>query len=96
MMFFILSLILICIGAIGFILTLNYNTFSDTTAIVCVTLFYVGVIIILFCAIDKDINPTAMDVYRNRTTIEITYKDGVAIDTVVVFKSKKWMNLLNI
>ena len=30
--------------------------------------------------------PTAMDVYRNKTTLEITYKDNVPIDSVVVFK----------
>ena len=31
--------------------------------------------------------PTAIDVYRGNTTLEITYKDGVAIDSVVVFKA---------
>lgn len=30
-----------------------------------------------------------MDVYRGRTTLEITYKDGIPIDTVVVFKERK-------
>jgi hypothetical protein len=29
-----------------------------------------------------------MDVYQGKTTLEITYKDGVAIDSVVVFKDK--------
>ena len=33
--------------------------------------------------------PSAMDVYQGKTTLEITYKDGVAIDSVVVFKEKK-------
>lgn len=33
--------------------------------------------------------PTAMDVYRGRTTLEITYKDSIAIDSVVVFKDKE-------
>ena len=32
--------------------------------------------------------PTAMDVYRGRTTLEITYRDGIPIDSVVVFKDK--------
>lgn len=32
--------------------------------------------------------PTALDVYRGKTTLEITYKDTVAIDSVVVFKNK--------
>ena len=30
--------------------------------------------------------PTALDVYRGKTTLEITYKDSVAIDSVVVWK----------
>ena len=30
--------------------------------------------------------PSAIDVYKGKTTIEITYKDSVAIDNVVVYK----------
>lgn len=30
--------------------------------------------------------PTAMDVYQGETTLEITYKDGVPVDSVVVWK----------
>ena len=30
--------------------------------------------------------PTAMDVYKNNTTLRITYQDSMAIDSVVVFK----------
>lgn len=33
--------------------------------------------------------PTAMDVYQGKTTIEITYKDGVPVDSIVVFKNKE-------
>ena len=32
--------------------------------------------------------PSAIDVYRGKTTLEITYKDSVAVDSVVVFKDK--------
>jgi len=35
---------------------------------------------------DIDDNPTALDVYRNKTTLEITYRDSIPIDSVVVFK----------
>ena len=31
---------------------------------------------------------SAIDVYRGKTTLEITYRDGVAVDSVVVFKNK--------
>lgn len=33
--------------------------------------------------------PTAMDVYQSKTTLEITYKDGIPVDSIVVFKNKK-------
>ena len=32
--------------------------------------------------------PTAIDVYRSKTTLEITYRDSVAIDSTVVYKVK--------
>ena len=32
--------------------------------------------------------PKAIDVYRDKTTLEITYKNSVPIDTVVVWKGK--------
>ena len=33
-------------------------------------------------------NPTALDVYRGKTTLEITYRDSVAVDSIVVYKMK--------
>lgn len=33
-------------------------------------------------------HPKAMDVYQGKTTIEYTIKDGVKVDSVVVFKEK--------
>ena len=33
-------------------------------------------------------NITPMDVYQGKTTLEITYKDNIAIDSVVVWKDK--------
>ena len=32
--------------------------------------------------------PKAMDVYQGKTTIEYTIRDGVKVDSVVVFKEK--------
>lgn len=37
-----------------------------------------------FAFSDKPITP--IDVYRGRTTLEITYKDSIAIDSTVVWK----------
>ena len=36
----------------------------------------------------KNPHPIALDVYRGKTTLEITYRDSVAVDSVVVYKMK--------
>lgn len=33
--------------------------------------------------------PTAIDVYKGKTTLEITYRDGVPVDSTVVWKYDK-------
>lgn len=33
-----------------------------------------------------DTSPKAIDVYKNKTTLEITYRDSVPVDSVVVYK----------
>lgn len=38
------------------------------------------------CGIIKISTPQAIDVYRGRTTLEITYRDSIPIDSVIVFK----------
>jgi hypothetical protein len=32
--------------------------------------------------------PRAIDVYRNKTTLQITYQDSIPVDTVVVWKDE--------
>ena len=34
----------------------------------------------------SEIKPTTLDVYNNKTTLQITYVDSISTDTVVVFK----------
>ena len=38
---------------------------------------------------ENSCKPTAIDVYKGKTTLEITYKDGVPVDSIVVFKDKE-------
>lgn len=42
----------------------------------------------LSCQIIGGSKPTAIDVYRGKTTLEITYRDSIPVDSVVVFKKK--------
>jgi Kef-type K+ transport system membrane component KefB len=46
----------------------------------------VTIAVFSFAFSDKPITP--IDVYRGKTTLEITYKDGIAIDSVVVWKEE--------
>ena len=41
------------------------------------------------CGIIRISSPQAIDVYRGRTTLEITYRDSVPVDSIVVFKDNK-------
>ena len=86
MMFFILSLIFIVIPIIALSYGVCFPKDNDEwLAYSSITCFVVGFILFICCAIDKETNPTAIDVYRGNTTLEVTYKDRVAIDSTVVF-----------
>lgn len=45
-------------------------------------------LIIAYLCKPKATEPKAIDVYRDKTTLEITYKNSVPIDTVVIWKNK--------
>lgn len=52
--------------------------------IVFVSMF-LGYSIILGLRI-KDKHPTAIEVYQGKTTLEVTYRDSIPVDSVVVYK----------
>ena len=54
-----------------------------------ISLFIIIVFVLIFVQTLIQIHtPTAMDVYQGKTTLEITYKDGIPVDSTVVWKSK--------
>ena len=56
---------------------------ASVATMVCAVLF--GVFLVMTAVKSS---PTALDVYRGKTTLEITYRDSVAIDSTVVYKVK--------
>ena len=54
------------------------------TMAICIIVIFIGLIWFL----TKPLKPTALDVYRGKTNLEITYRDSVAVDSVVVYKMK--------
>lgn len=58
------------------------NIFGGT-AIIGVILIVIGVITDFY-----NQKPTAIDVYQGKTTLEITYRDSIPVDSVVVYKEE--------
>lgn len=46
------------------------------------------VFVMLISSYNNRNTPTALDVYQGKTTLEITYKDSIPVDSVVVFKEE--------
>ena len=91
-------MIFLALGIITLTISLIVMSFAKTEdigacqqrAIVAYLLGIVGAYIISGSIMWHGIHshPTAMDVYQGKTTLEITYKDSIPIDSVVVFKLK--------
>mgnify|MGYP003288434127 CR=1 FL=1 len=78
----VILMMIIAIAAIALDVNDNSNTFLGLLGgIVFTALLY-----ITFNEVDQPIQP--IDVYRGKTTLEITYRDSVAVDSVVVWKNK--------
>ena len=50
--------------------------------------FFLYTLLVFFLSISYINKPKAIDVYRNKTTLEITYKDRVPVDSTVVWKNR--------
>ena len=78
-----IGIILFIIGALICIVSADV----DPKVVVGIILISTGTII--FLSEISEGHPTAIDVYKGKTTLEITYRDSIPVDSVVVFKDKK-------
>ena len=73
------------------VLAFVWNAFSKDTdrAISCFCAIMIDVIltVVIIDYKHKD-NPTSLDVFEGKTTLEFTYRDSIPIDSVVVFKEE--------
>lgn len=60
---------------------------ADTTVLL---LYMIAAFVVGYCIAkergDRRVEKAMLDVYRGKTTLEITYRDSVTIDSVVVYK----------
>ena len=81
------SILLLIVSTIALAIIVWYEQKENTgISLVWFTIMYSCVALgSLFTIINYN-EPTALDVYRGKTTLEITYRDSVAIDSTVVYK----------
>lgn len=84
MVLFFNGLIFCLCGIVVTFLKGDDGTISDAQTFIALLLFGTGAIIVHEGV--QSLEPSAIDVYRGNTTLEITYRDGIPVDTVVVFK----------
>ena len=75
--------ILLALGVYGIVI--YFCDDYDNTALGLVYSFFIWIVFILILIQSQ--MPTAIDVYQGKTTLEITYKDGVPVDSVVIWKT---------
>jgi hypothetical protein len=83
------NIILFIIPVIILALTLWYEKREnkDNTKVWFTIMYSVWAFAALVALLEYN-EPTALDVYRGKTTLEIIYRDSVAIDSTVVYKAK--------
>lgn len=63
------------------------NRLKKKEKLMFLLVFLLAIAMVMFIRLfESKIEPTAMDVYQNKTTLQVTYRDGVPVDSVVVFK----------
>ena len=73
--------------AVGFLIILTYlslERYDNIGWTIALTLIIAGILnIIIYHATEA---PSALDVYKGKTVLKITYEDKVPVDTVVIYK----------
>ena len=78
---FVASLVLFFLGLVFG----DNEFFGNVLTGACLTGLIVAVVLLIFFGNE----PTALDVYRGKTELEITSVNGIPTDTVVVYKKNK-------
>lgn len=80
---FILTAMILLLSAMCIIDIIKGNEFDSNFFVYTLFVYSFLVLLLLLSYVYK---PKAIDVYRGKTTLEITYKDRVPIDSTVVWK----------
>lgn len=88
-----IAAVIISVMLVVLMIVLTYNIYKENSvcvilASICITMCFIALIFVTDEISSISSEPTALDVYRGLTELEITSVNGVPQDTVVVFKDK--------
>ena len=66
----------------------NVTEYKEPNTKIFTYILLVYSFLVLILSVSYTTKPRAIDIYKDRTTLEITYKDRVPIDTTVVWKNR--------
>lgn len=78
------TIIVLCFSGMSIIEMVNDAGFNNKSLVFILLLLYQ--FLVFFCLLYNLNKPKAIDVYRGKTTLEITYKNREPIDSIVVWK----------
>jgi uncharacterized membrane protein HdeD (DUF308 family) len=64
------------------------NDKDQKLASTCLSAVSAIIVFAAYLSCENRNTPTAIDVYQGKTTLEITYKDSIRSDSIVVFKDE--------
>ena len=80
-------ILIFCLLYVGFLILNVLTDDKDERFFSAILLTISGIIfVILHSSYNNRNTPTALDVYQGKTSLEITYKDSIPVDSVVIFK----------
>ena len=80
----IIGMLYIAVGLLIILIYLFLKRYDNIGWTIALTLIIAGILnIIIYHATEA---PSALDVYKGKTVLKITYEDKVPVDTVVIYK----------
>lgn len=83
---------IILIFGLIYVVFLIWNISTDDKNEIASSALLSTISAVIFVALLSSYNnrntPTALDVYQGKTTLEITYRDSIPVDSVVVYKEE--------
>lgn len=80
----IIGMVYLVVGFLIFLIYLFLTRYDSIGLVITCTLYIAGILNIIIYYTNEI--PSALDVYKGKTVLKITYEDKVPVDTVVIYK----------